>query len=131
MGTTWTVTLSGRLDEAQVAQAESIIAEILAEVDAALSGWNAASEISAINRSEETSWIALSEALYTVLDAGTAVQQATGGAFDVTVAPLVALWGFGAGPTMTGSPSDAADCRGALTRGAAHGRAACRTPQGA
>ena len=107
MGTTWTVTLGGPLDEAHVAQAESIIAEILAEVDAALSGWNAASEISAINRSAETSWIALSEALYTVLDAGTAVQEATGGAFDVTVAPLVALWGFGADSTMTGSPSSA------------------------
>jgi FAD:protein FMN transferase len=107
MGTTWTVTLGGPPDEAQIARAESIIAEILAEVDAALSGWNAASEISAINRSAETGWIALSEALYTVLDAGRAVQEETGGAFDVTVAPLVALWEFGAEPTMAGSPSDA------------------------
>jgi thiamine biosynthesis lipoprotein len=107
MGTTWTVTLGGPLDEAQVAQAESIIAAILAEADAVLSGWNAASEISVINRRAETSGIALSEALYTVLDAGTTVQEETGGAFDITVAPLVALWGFGAGPTMTGRPSDA------------------------
>ena len=65
---------------------------MLAEVDAALSGWNAASEISAINRSARRAGCAV-RALYTVLDAGTAVQEETGGAFDVTVAPLVALWG--------------------------------------
>jgi len=63
--------LYAMLDEAQVAQAESIIAAILAEADAVLSGWNAASEISVINRRAETSGIALSEALYTVLAAGT------------------------------------------------------------
>src|SRR4026208_2077053 len=137
MGTTWTVTLGGPLDEAQVAQAESIIAAILAEADAVLSGWNAASEISVINRRAETSGIALSEALYTVLDAGTTVQEETGGAVDVTGGPRgvrggrVRRPGGAAARAMGmrrrrhdhGKPVERADCRGALPRGAAHDRA--------
>jgi thiamine biosynthesis lipoprotein len=105
MGTTWTVTLDGPLSDARTRRAEAIVYGVLADVDAALSSWNPASQLSAFNASDGTAWIAMSEALYTVLDAGAAVQRSTGGAFDVTIAPLVALWGFGAGAGSRGNPS--------------------------
>ncbi len=48
----------------------------------------------------------VSEPLYAVLDAARAINQQSGGAFDVTVAPLVALWGFGANAADQRTPSD-------------------------
>jgi len=38
--------------------------------------------------------VALSEPLYKVLEAAQQVSRDSGGAFDVTVGPLVRLWGF-------------------------------------
>ena len=105
MGTTWTVTLEGALDDTDIARAENVIDEVLADVDATLSTWNPGSEISSLNRRTRTDWIASSDALYTVLAAAKAVNRESSGAFDVTVAPSVALWGFGA-DARSGSPSE-------------------------
>jgi len=107
MGTTWTVTLNGPRDDAAVARADRAVRAVLAEADAALSAWNARSELTALNEQATTDWLPISDALYTVLDAARVVSQNTDGAFDVTVAPLVALWGFGANAAVDGRPSDA------------------------
>jgi FAD:protein FMN transferase len=107
MGTTWTVTLNGPRDDAAVARADRAVRAVLAEADAALSAWNARSELAALNQQASTDWLPISNALYTVLDAARVVSQTTDGAFDVTVAPLVALWGFGANAAVDGRPSDA------------------------
>lgn len=66
--------------------------EQLAEVDRNLSMFNKESLISKINREETDS---LSEMLNEVLTMALSISQATDGAFDVTVAPLVNAWGFG------------------------------------
>jgi thiamine biosynthesis lipoprotein len=53
------------------------------------------SEISEINAAPAGRPLPISPRFAQVLDAAMQVQQQTGGAFDVTVGPLVNLWGFG------------------------------------
>lgn len=108
MGTTWSVTLAVPLDEAGRMAAEAAIDGVLAEVDATLSTWNPHSEISALQRSSDTGWQPVSEPLYAVLKAARAVNLQSGGAFDITVAPLVEAWGFGQGAVDRGPPSTSA-----------------------
>jgi thiamine biosynthesis lipoprotein len=56
------------------------------------------SEISRFNRAPVDTWFAVSGEFYSVLSAALAVGRDSAGAYDVTVAPLVDLWGFG--PSM-------------------------------
>ena len=69
----------------------SIVRE-LRRVDASLSMFNPKSCISRINRGEDVPADSMIGELF--LQAG-AISQATDGAFDITVAPLVNAWGFG------------------------------------
>ena len=64
----------------------------LQKVDASLSMFNPQSTISRINRNETDE---TNEMLNEVLQLSFAVNKATDGAFDPTVAPLVNAWGFG------------------------------------
>ena len=70
---------------------EQIVKE-LQKVDASLSPFNEKSIISAINRNEKTE---LNEMFVSVFDMAKQVSKDTDGAFDITVAPLVNVWGFG------------------------------------
>lgn len=66
--------------------------EELRQVDMSLSMFNPMSTLSRINRNETDTADAM---LQEVLQMAIAVSEATDGAFDVTVAPLVNAWGFG------------------------------------
>lgn len=70
---------------------DSILAE-LHKVDNSLSMFNAASTISKINRNEP---VRPDTMFMSVFRLSQEVSAATGGAFDITVSPLVNLWGFG------------------------------------
>ena len=81
------------------------IRERLEQVDASLSPFNSRSVISAVNRNER----ATPDSMFTsVFNKAQEVSRETGGAFDITVAPLVNLWGFGFkdGTTPTRSAVD-------------------------
>ena len=114
MGTQYNVIVvpaGQRLDRDAIAAA---IDTALAEVDAEMSNWNAASEISRVNAAG-TEALALSPALATVLQAAQDVHLGSDGRFDVTVGPLIDLWGFGAGAAEPHIPSEA-DIAAALAR---------------
>ena len=64
----------------------------LRSVDASLSMFNPKSTISRINRGETDT---LDSYLLDILPMAQSVSEATKGAFDITVAPLVNAWGFG------------------------------------
>ncbi len=73
----------------------SLQAEILSSlhaVDSSLSMFNKQSTVSRINAGEDMRTDSLLEM---VLQISTAISEATNGAFDITVAPLVNAWGFG------------------------------------
>ena len=68
---------------------------VLDSVDRSMSGYRPDSEVSRFNASTGTDWFPVSADLATVVAASQEVSEASQGAFDITVAPLVALWGFG------------------------------------
>lgn len=85
-GTTYTATYQADSDMAHT------IRQALEEVDRSLSTFNPSSTIAAINRGGDPQVDPLFKAVFTL---ALKVSGDTGGAFDITVAPLVNLWGFG------------------------------------
>jgi len=71
------------------------VARILDHIDKSMSTYNPDSELSIINKNLTTSWLPVSADLYQVLDDALKISRLTNGAFDITVGPLVNLWGFG------------------------------------
>ena len=91
MGTTYSIQAdcSGSLPH------DRIDAE-LARINALMSTYDRHSELSRFNRGPTGVAVTVSSELVAVVDAAFVVSEQTQGAFDATVAPLVALWGFGA-----------------------------------
>ena len=85
-GTVMNVTYTGTED------LHDTIMTCLSGVDGSLSMFNPQSTISRINRGETDSLCAY---LAEILPMAHSVSEATDGAFDITVAPLVNAWGFG------------------------------------
>jgi len=79
----------------------------LAEVDRRMSTYRPDSELSRLNAHADTDPVPISLELLHVLRRALAISEATGGAFDVTVGPLVNAYGFGPEPRPTTLPSDA------------------------
>jgi thiamine biosynthesis lipoprotein len=108
MGTTWAVTLNAPdLSSEERAQARAAIQASLDAVDDAMSTWDEASELARFNARRETSPFPLSDETLAVLRLAAEVSAASGGAFDPTVRPLVAAWGFGADARVPGQGPDA------------------------
>lgn len=109
MGTTYHVTLvtSEPLPEEHRNRVAAQIADELAAVNRLMSTYDPESELSRFNAADGTELFPLSPETLQVLEYAQQVSVETGGAFDVTVGPLVAAWGFGAGASIT-PPDDAA-----------------------
>ena len=95
MGTTYRVTLDHRLTEAHLVGLRAAIEERLAEIDASMSTYREDSEIARFNASRSTDWIPVAREFAEVVAGAQEISRQTGGAFDITVSPLVDLWGFG------------------------------------
>jgi thiamine biosynthesis lipoprotein len=96
MGTSWHVTVIEAPGTPSTAALQAGIEGVLEAVEASMSTYRRESEISRFNRAPPGEWQTLSGDFYTVLAAALEIGAQSGGAYDVTVAPLVELWGFGA-----------------------------------
>ncbi len=107
MGTTYSVKAHcpGSLPEAEIATA-------LDRFNGLASSFDEDSELMAFNRAPVGVEVAVSQTLVEAVATARLVAEQTDGAFDVTVAPLVALWGFGAGAAS--EPPGAAQVDAAL-----------------
>ncbi len=104
MGTTFNITAIGEdLDEAALAAS---VEQALAEVNAKMSNWDPNSEVSTFSASTSTDPVAISDEFALVLAAANDVHEKTGGIFDVTLGPLIELWGFGPRKPEDPVPSD-------------------------
>ncbi len=115
MGTAYTVKLAGlpgRLVE-QALRAD--IERILHRIDARMSIYREDSELARFNAARTTGWFSVSAETERVITEAVRIAVLSDGAFDVTVGPLVNLWGFGRDGRAVAPPSDAA-IRAALTR---------------
>ena len=96
MGTTYNVKIVSRaeVDHSQVAL-QIQVDKVLEEFNQVVSTYINDSELSLINKLVSKDSVVLSETLFNLIEESINVSRDTGGAFDVTVGPLVNLWGFG------------------------------------
>ena len=95
MGTSWSVMINAGALPLPRQQLKAQLDSILDRVNGEMSTYLPESELSIINAAHSTGPIPVSRPLMQVLEAAHEVSRLTRGGFDVTVAPLVNLWGFG------------------------------------
>ena len=102
MGTTYSVTVpAGKVSNAL---ADSI-GQRLEELENIFSTWRQDSEISRFNADRSSDWFSCSAELAQVVTEAIRIHRLTGGAFEVTLGPLIERWGFGK-EEITTPPSD-------------------------
>ncbi len=106
MGTTFNVILVAPGDGVVGDTLEADIASSLDTVDALASTWRDDSELSAFNLKRTTDWVAVSAEFCGIIEQALEVSRLSGGAFDITVGPLVNLWGFGPNAAIREPPAD-------------------------
>jgi thiamine biosynthesis lipoprotein len=96
MGSVYRVKIAGSsLSEAARSAAADAVAAAFCAVDRTMSTYRPQSELSRFNSHASTAPFALTASTLAVFDLAQQASIATGGAFDVTVAPAVDAWGFG------------------------------------
>lgn len=104
MGSTWSVKIRGPVPDP--AGIEKAVAGELERIEQIASTWRADSSLSLFNASRSTEPVPVPADLVRLARQAREVSQASGGAFDITVGPLVRLWGFGPGPRRESPPSE-------------------------
>jgi thiamine biosynthesis lipoprotein len=93
MGTVFAIYLYAQDEEQAEAAFEAAFAEI-ERLEEALSNYRPSSEISRINRLAAHGAVTTDPEVFALLETSLAYSQRSGGAFDVTVGPLMRAWGF-------------------------------------
>lgn len=115
MGTTFSVKLPAPPDALPKEPLQQEIRARLDGIEKLASTYLTTSELSLFNTSDSTDWHAVSAELCRAFESALAISRQTDGAFDITVGPLVNLWGFGAEDVVFEPPSQT-DIDRALTR---------------
>ncbi len=105
MGTSYRVRYVPQSDAPAPAEIQRRCAALLETFESLLSNWRAESEVSRFNAAATTNWIPVSPMFAGMVTDAEIVSRWTDGAFDITAAPLVKLWGFGPDRAVK-SPSD-------------------------
>ncbi|MBH98239.1 MAG: hypothetical protein CMM56_07275 [Rhodospirillaceae bacterium] len=95
MGTSYSVHLVAPENTQVTDELAVSIRETLTELDHRFSTYINSSEISQFNNSSSEDWIEISPEFLNVLEEGLHIGELSNGAFDMTIGPLVDLWGFG------------------------------------
>lgn len=115
MGVFYSVAVSGITPGQDKTEMGRAVKEALDGVDTMMSTFRDDSEVCRFNASDSTDWFPVSAETARVVALSQEISRLSGGAFDITVAPLVRLWGFGAGAdaesrTTLPSPEEIAAC---------------------
>jgi FAD:protein FMN transferase len=95
MGTTYVVKYFPKSNSPKSKIVSQMVDEVLIALNKKMSTYIKDSEISKFNRSETLKWVGVSKDLHYVLSYAEKVSSMSEGAFDITIGPLVNLWGFG------------------------------------
>lgn len=104
MGASYTIKLLNAPPTLRAAKTEHEIAAILNRLHSQMSTYDANSEISRFNTSQSADWFPVSKDVCVIVAEALRISSLTDGAFDITVGPLVNLWGFGSDATRTKPP---------------------------
>lgn len=98
MGTTYHITMVAEVGKPLPVTETVLHQQVEAElrfINETMSTYIPDSELMLLNAAPAGNWISVSQPLMEVLRLSNDISNASGGAFDVTVGPLVNLWGFG------------------------------------
>lgn len=95
MGTTYNITLVAPPDGIDLESLQVLIQDRLEHVDKLASTYRSDSELSRFNAEASTDWVRVLPEFCRMVSAANDISFMTQGAFDITVGPLVNLWGFG------------------------------------
>jgi len=95
MGTSFTVKVVTPGGVADMGRLQRTVDQRLREIDQRMSTYIPDSELSRLNHNRDPGWIDLSPELHEVIRLALDISALTGGAFDITIGPVVNLWGFG------------------------------------
>lgn len=107
MGSTWSVKFRPATATPPERDVERALQAKLDALERQMSTWRADSDVSRFNASTGTNWFSVPRETAVVVREALAVSALTDGAFDVTVFPLVRLWGFGPGGGKGRVPAEA------------------------
>jgi thiamine biosynthesis lipoprotein len=93
MGTTYTIDIYGR-DKGIMQTAAKSALEEAGRIDRMLSNYRAESELTRVNEHAADQPVKISQELFGLLTACVEYSRSSQGAFDITVAPLMKVWGF-------------------------------------
>jgi thiamine biosynthesis lipoprotein len=93
MGTVFTVAVYGR-DRTFLSEVVEEVFEEVDRLDEQMSNYKPESELSAINRMAASRPVVVESGLFHLLEISVGRSEETGGAFDITVGPLMKSWGF-------------------------------------
>jgi thiamine biosynthesis lipoprotein len=106
MGTSYTVKINEPRSKFDPLQIKKSIDTLLDDLNAKMSTYLPDSELSRINQSRSTEWLNISDDLYEVIKQAVNIYNLSEGAFDITIGPLVNLWGFGPDKKPASVPDD-------------------------
>ncbi len=91
MGTVIEITLLSEEEEASRRASHHAFEEVK-RIEALMSPWLETSDLWRLNRSSGKQWVKVSPETLTVIKAAQTISELSRGSFDITVAPLIALW---------------------------------------
>ena len=107
MATTWRVTIEGASDKDSTIL-RTMIQNRLDALEQIFSNWRSDSVVSKWNTATSTEFQPVPRELAEVVSLALQIARETDGALDVTIAPLINLWGFGPDSSGNTPPSDVA-----------------------
>lgn len=106
MGTTYSVKwVDSTVDHSEAVR--DLVEKRLAQVNSAMSTYDPTSQISTFNKTDVNVKYKVSKDFFNTLTIAQGISEHTAGAFDVTVAPLINIWGFGHNGQVTKQPTEA------------------------
>jgi len=106
MGTTYTVKVAGSPQTVDAEAVRRTIDDVLALIDTQMSTYRADSALSRFNATRSTDWVDVPAEVARVIALGQEISRRSDGAFDMTVAPLIRVWGFGPSGEPEQLPTD-------------------------
>jgi len=115
MGTSFSIKLVDPHESLSHVDLQQQVSNTLEHIESLASTYRSNSEISLFNTNPSTDWINVSAEFCAMIEQALEISRRTDGAFDITVGPLVNLWGFGPGKTI-GQPPTPEEVNAALSR---------------
>lgn len=115
MGTTYSVAIVAPALPVEKQALRQALEALLEQTDREMSTYRADSELMRLNQAASDNWNPVSQPLLRVLQAAQETSRLSAGAFDITIGPLVNLWGFGPVEKRAAAPTEG-EIDGALER---------------